>query len=145
MQSAEAFLIIKILGAGYLFYIGIKAIIGSYKIDSKTIEIDKKYNSKRKVISYFNEGFIAQVLNPKVSMFYLAAFPQFIPTDNFSYFNAFSLVTIHASIIFMWFTLMTFAIGVIKLYAKNSTIGKWVQRLSGTVMIYFSSLIITQK
>jgi len=145
MQSAELFLIIKILGAGYLFYIGIKAIISSYKTTNNDMNTEKQPSSKRKGIGYFNEGFITQILNPKVSMFYLAAFPQFISPDSFSYVNAFSLVSIHASIIFAWFIGVTFAIEVIKSSAKNSKIGNWVQRLSGSAMIYFSSMILTQK
>ncbi|KXO09136.1 Threonine efflux protein [Moritella sp. JT01] len=145
MQSAELFFIIKILGAGYLFYIGVKAIISSYKTKNSDTETNKKINVQKNGIGYFNEGFITQILNPKVSMFYLAAFPQFISPDNFSYLNAFSLVSIHASIIFMWFVGVTLAIEKIKASAKNTKMGNWVQRLSGTAMIYFSSMILTQK
>ena len=145
MQSAELFFIIKILGAGYLFYIGVKAIISSYKTTSGDIKTNKTIPSQKKGIGYFNEGFITQILNPKVSMFYLAAFPQFISPDNFSYFSAFSLVLIHASIIFIWFVGVTLAIDKIKSSAKNTNMGNWVQRLSGTAMIYFSSMILTQK
>ncbi|MCJ8351315.1 LysE family translocator [Moritella sp.] len=145
MQSAELFFIIKILGAGYLFYIGVKAIISSYKTTNGDTKTNKTIPSQKKGIGYFNEGFITQILNPKVSMFYLAAFPQFISPDNFSYFSAFSLVLIHASIIFMWFVGVTLAIDKIKSSAKNTKMGNWVQRLSGTAMIYFSSMILTQK
>lgn len=145
MQSAELFFIIKILGAGYLFYIGVKAIINSYKATSTDTKANAVAKSQKQGIGYFNEGFITQILNPKVSMFYLAAFPQFISPDNFSYFNAFSLVAIHAGIIFSWFVGVTLAIEKIKSSAKNTKVGLWVQRLSGTAMIYFSSLILTQK
>lgn len=145
MQSAELFFIIKILGAGYLFYIGVKAIISSYKTAGSDTETNKITHSQKNGMGYFNEGFITQILNPKVSMFYLAAFPQFISPGNFSYLNAFSLVSIHASIIFVWFIGVTFAIEKIKSSAKNSKMGNWIQRLSGSAMIYFSSMILTQK
>ncbi|MFT7680679.1 MAG: threonine/homoserine/homoserine lactone efflux protein [Moritella dasanensis] len=145
MQSAELFFIIKILGAGYLFYIGVKAIINSYKTTGTDTTVNEVAKSEKQGLGYFNEGFITQILNPKVSMFYLAAFPQFISPDNFSYFNAFSLVAIHASIIFMWFLGVTLAIEKIKLSAKNTKMGNWIQRISGTAMIYFSSLVLTQK
>lgn len=147
MQSTDLFFVIKILGAGYLFYIGVKAIISSYKIADRSSdsETNKTTHTHKKDLGYFNEGFITQILNPKVSMFYLAAFPQFISPDNFSYVNAFSLVAIHAGIIFSWFVGVTLAIEKIKSSAKNTNVGLWVQRLSGTAMIYFSSLILMQK
>lgn len=150
MQSAELFFIIKVLGAAYLFYIGVKAIIQSYKkcapetFQSES-ELQKSAAPKRQSLGYFNEGFITQILNPKVSIFYLAAFPQFISPENFSYLAAFSLVAIHAGIIFLWFTGITFAIERIKSSVKNSVVGKWVQRLSGSAMIYFSTMVLAQK
>ncbi|MFT6910120.1 MAG: threonine/homoserine/homoserine lactone efflux protein [Oleiphilaceae bacterium] len=145
LQSADLFLIVKILGAGYLFYMGVKAIIGSYKIKKNETKMEKKTSFKRKGVGYFSEGLITQILNPKVSMFYLAAFPQLMSPENFSYGYVFSLVSIHASIIFVWFVGVTFAIEIIKSSAKNSKIGNWIQRLSGSVMIYFSAMILTQK
>jgi len=144
MQSAELFFIIKILGAAYLFYIGVKAIISSYKTIKSDTEI-QPLATKRKSFAYFSEGFMTQILNPKVSIFYLAAFPQFISPDNFSYMAAFSLVAIHASFIFLWFTGVTFLIEQVKSSVKNTKIGKWVQRLSGSAMIYFSSMVLVQK
>ena len=143
MQSAELFLAVKILGAGYLFYMGAKAIISSYK--APISEAEALSGKKRKGIGYFNEGFITQILNPKVSIFYLAAFPQFISPANFSYGLAFLLVAIHAAIIFFWFVGVTYAINIIKKSAKNTNIGRWVQRIAGSAMIYFSSIILTQK
>lgn len=145
MQSAELFFIIKMLGAAYLFYIGVKAIISSFKTSKVNIDTKKVTVTTRKSLSYFSEGFMTQILNPKVSIFYLAAFPQFISPDNFSYVAAFLLVAIHAGIIFMWFTGVTFLIERIKSSVKNSQVGKWVQRLSGTAMIYFSTMVLAQK
>lgn len=145
MQSAELFFIIKMLGAAYLFYIGVKAIISSFKTSKVDSDTKKITVTTRKSLSYFSEGFMTQILNPKVSIFYLAAFPQFISPDNFSYVAAFSLVAIHAGIIFMWFTGVTFLIERIKSSVKNSQVGKWVQRLSGTAMIYFSTMVLAQK
>lgn len=149
MQSAELFTLIKIIGAAYLFYIGIKAIISSFNkstpvTDGGQPSIATKTEVKS-TTAFFFEGFITQLLNPKVSMFYLAAFPQFTNPDTFSAANSLILVSVHAGIILIWFAAMTLTIERIRKGAKHSSIGTWVQRLSGSVMIYFSSLIVTQK
>ena len=150
LQSAEIFLLVKAVGAAYLFYIGAKAIFQSYKkykpalrkeeLDGKTLITKLKDNP-----NFFAEGFLTQILNPKVSMFYLAAFPQFVSFEQSSYANAFTLVAIHAGIIFFWFVGVTSAINKIKAASKVPSLGKWVQRASGFVMICFSSLLLTQK
>ncbi len=146
LQSAEIFLVIKILGAAYLFYIGARAIVQSFKKVRTEKAVDAEVAvSPRTTRGFLAEGFITQILNPKVSMFYLAAFPQFISPGSFSYLDAFVLVAIHAVIIFTWFVGVTYTIDRIRTSAKNSAVGQWVQRLSGSAMIYFSALVLSQK
>ncbi len=160
LQSAELFTLVKIIGALYLFYIGAKAIYNSYK-KSETVnlaetdgliaespqstDVKKAKSGVTGILGSFSEGFLTQLLNPKVSMFYLAAFPQFVSFDAASYAIAFSLVAIHACLIVTWFVGVTMAIDQIKQRGKHSNIGRWVQRLSGSVMIYFSALLLGQK
>ncbi len=145
LQSAELFMLVKILGAAYLFYIGAKAIWQSMQQQQAGTGLPPVHQPKQSVRHYISEGFLTQLLNPKVSVFYLAAFPQFIDPADFSYGFAFALVALHASIIFIWFTLMTLVIGRIRYRSKNSALGVWLQRASGGAMIYFSSLVLTQR
>ncbi|MAY43343.1 MULTISPECIES: LysE family translocator [unclassified Neptuniibacter] len=153
LQSAELFFLIKLIGAAYLFYVGFKAIYYSFKTYSlsdkqKITEHSlkpKKRSSLGGGFGSLSEGFFTQLLNPKVSMFYMAAFPQFMGEDGATYATAFILVTIHASIIAAWFISLTLAIDIIKQRSNYAVLGKWVQRISGSVMIYFSGLLLTQK
>jgi threonine/homoserine/homoserine lactone efflux protein len=72
-QSATAFEIIKYIGAAYLVYLGVKSFL------SKKHSINIDQNIKR--LSYkkiFWQGFMTNVLNPKVALFFLAFLPQFI-------------------------------------------------------------------
>lgn len=149
VKSSELFLLVKLIGALYLCYIGIKAIISTFKNSSlvnQAKEPETKINAKKcnGIMHYFFEGFLTQILNPKVSMFYLAAFPQFISFDAASYSEAFGLVSIHALIIFCWFLFVVFMIDSIKKASRNARFSHWVQRTSGAILIYFGGLLITQ-
>jgi len=147
LQSSELFFVIKIVGASYLFYIGAKAIWFSFRVDKKpeTKEQVEQIRNNKSHFYFFTEGFLTQLLNPKVSMFYLAAFPQFINFDPPSYMDAFTLVAIHASIIFFWFLGVTQLVGQLKQLSKQSSMGLWVQRVSGAVLVYFSGLLLSQE
>jgi threonine/homoserine/homoserine lactone efflux protein len=147
LQSSNLFILIKIIGASYLFYIGAKAIWLSFQIDKriKTHAQPQRILKNRSYFYFFSEGFLTQLLNPKVSMFYLAAFPQFISFDPPSYRDAFTLVTIHASIIFFWFLGVTQLVGRLKQLSQQSSLGLWVQRVSGVVLVYFSGLLLSQE
>ena len=78
-------------------------------------------------------------------MFYLAAFPQFLSFEQPSVASAFLLVAIHASLIFVWFLGVTKTISKIKNMTYMPSLGKWVQRVSGTVMVYFGVLLLSHK
>lgn len=159
LQSAELFMAIKLLGAAYLFYIGFKAIRSSYQqtqltkvnLNNGDNSLSMAKNSSNTGFMHFggcfNEGFLTQLLNPKVSMFYLAAFPQFIGFDSADISIAFLLVAIHAVLIISWFVLVIFLVDKMKQLQqqKGSWINRWMQRLSGVVMIYFSFLVLSQR
>ncbi len=72
-KSALAFEIIKFIGAGYLIFLGIKAL--ATKKANLNIENENKKESLKKI---FWQGVLTNVLNPKVALFFLAFLPQFI-------------------------------------------------------------------
>jgi len=74
LSSAFLFTAIKYLGALYLLYLGISALVNCYRNNAKlTLEHASSDNT-----SVFKQGVIVSVLNPKVAMFFLAFLPQFI-------------------------------------------------------------------
>mgnify|MGYP001235193050 CR=1 FL=1 len=139
VQSAEAFFIFKLVGAAYLIWIGIKALLSAFKDKGVVTEVApiavKKKASLRKA---FLEGFLTNVLNPKVSMFYLAAFPQFISvSDNPA--NVFALVTAHAMVNLVWFSLMIYMLSNVKKLAGGARFKRWLNSVTGIVFIAFGS------
>jgi len=150
LQSAELFLVVKVIGAVYLLFIGLKAIFQTFgktsNLPPKNIPQDGSLEkTNRHKITYFMEGFLTQMLNPKVSMFYLAAFPQFISLEQSSSINAFMLVAIHASIIFLWFSGLIKSISAIRLTTRRPFLTKWIQLISGIIMVFFGSLLLSHK
>ncbi len=72
-KSENIFFAIKLLGAIYLFYLAFKV----YKSSAK-IELDKSNISDKNLFSLYKQGFVMNVLNPKVTIFFLAFFPGFV-------------------------------------------------------------------
>lgn len=72
MSSPVAFTVLKFTGAAYLFYLGIKAFLARREnpfILEKTTAIHGKL---------YRKGILMNILNPKVILFFLAFFPQFV-------------------------------------------------------------------
>lgn len=76
--SATAFMLVKWVGAAYLLYIGIGMLLAKRKAASEP------GHATMAVLPYgriFAQGFLTNVLNPKVALFFLAFVPQFISPD----------------------------------------------------------------
>jgi len=76
--SATAFMLVKLIGAAYLLYIGIGMLLARSK------EAVAPGASELPALPYgriFAQGFLTNVLNPKVALFFLAFVPQFISPD----------------------------------------------------------------
>src|SRR5688572_13969236 len=71
--SSLAFTIVKWVGAGYLVWIGIQALASS-----ASINLEETAPTQASLGTIFWQGFLSDVLNPKVALFFLAFLPQFV-------------------------------------------------------------------
>jgi threonine/homoserine/homoserine lactone efflux protein len=73
--SALAFQVVKYLGVAYLFYMAWTVLRdgGVLQLSERTASV-----SALRIIA---NGFLLNILNPKLSLFFLAFLPQFVPTD----------------------------------------------------------------
>ena len=110
--SAIAFFVVKIIGAGYLIWLGIK-VLRSRNLFS--LEPAKK--QPLKVI--FSTGFLSAALNPKPGMFVLAFIPQFVDPTLGS-------VSTQMLVYGAWFALLT-AIGFSLMGVFSSKLANWLQ------------------
>jgi len=70
--SAQAFLIVKLAGAAYLIYLGVRMLADrSRELTVRTFEAEPGW-------AIFRAGLITNLLNPKVALFFMAFLPQFV-------------------------------------------------------------------
>jgi threonine/homoserine/homoserine lactone efflux protein len=81
--SATAFTVVKWVGAAYIVYVGIGMLRAKLRAEAPeaVLPVDAQRLSYRRI---FFQGFLTNVLNPKVALFFLAFVPQFIHADSTS-------------------------------------------------------------
>lgn len=97
--SALGFQIIKYLGVAYLFYMAWGIVR-----DGGAMEVNEE-RSRKSLVSISVTGTLINVLNPKLSLFFLAFLPQFVSTNS-------SSVTQELSLLAAVFMVMTFVVFV---------------------------------
>ncbi len=75
--SATAFMLVKYVGAAYLVWLGIKAMLSREGM----LQIEGKHKPGATAWSIYRQGVLIDVLNPKAALFFMAFLPQFIPHD----------------------------------------------------------------
>ena len=137
VQSATAFTVVKYLGAAYLCWIGVQSLIAAIKGNHATAKVAAA-RSKWWLREAFFEGFLTNALNPKVSMFYLAAFPQFIQKGAVSAFSSFLLVFLHSILNALWFGMMVLMFANLMKAARSVGFQRVLKAVTGIVFVGFS-------
>jgi RhtB (resistance to homoserine/threonine) family protein len=141
--SAIAFTILKYCGAAYLIYIGFKAILSnsSSAIDSSDNE------AQLSIKSIFWQGFISDVLNPKVAIFFISLLPQFIQADNNNTFTQLIILGITVNIIALLinFVLVWFSHSVSSNLRQSNRVSKVLNNVMGTIFISLGLKLATEQ
>lgn len=143
LQSANLFLAVKLIGAAYLVWIGIKALVEAWRGLPVALLKVEPARRRRTLAKAFGEGFLTNALNPKVAMFYIAAFPQFAPPDSVSPASAFLLVAVHAMLNMAWFGPMVLLFERLSKVARSGRMQRWLKGLTGLVFVGFGIKLAT--
>jgi threonine/homoserine/homoserine lactone efflux protein len=135
--SATAFAWLKVAGAGYLFYLAYRAFRGGALGGQSGTAVTGSHGGIPGGTVFFRRGFLANALNPKVALFFLAFVPQFTgPGMMPMWLELFSL-----GLVFALLTLVMF--GVIGYYSarageflkRHPRFGVWTDRLTGLMFV----------
>ncbi|MGG6231639.1 LysE family translocator [Tenacibaculum sp. SDUM215027] len=132
-KSAIFFALIKYLGAAYLIYLGVTKVMSKKGLITETNEGQKKDSAK----SNFTSGFITNILNPKVALFFIAFFPQFIsPTEIENPVPFMILGVIYAMMTTVWYLVLTSFAGTFSTKIKeNEKMGVRLNKISGVIFV----------
>lgn len=129
--SAAAFTTIKIAGALYLIYLGIRMWR-----DKSAIDLSGS-NDRALLGDIYRQSILMNLLNPKVAIFFLAFLPQFVSADAGSAPAQFALLgTIFMVVSFMVMSMAGLAGGVLRqAVMRDERIGHWLKFGAGGVLI----------
>lgn len=131
--SELAYTILKVCGAAYLSWLGLKLLI---RPRSSFSNDDGNNDSQG---NWFIRGMLGNVLNPKMGIFYVSFLPQFIPAGHSPLIWTFILVSIHVVIGTMWSATLILSTHFASAILKKSSIVKAMDRATGGLFLCFAA------
>jgi len=138
--SALAFTVIKWLGAAYLLWLAFGMLRAALRGTAENVPAQGSSNAPAGWRKIYAQGFVTNVLNPKVALFFLALLPQFIATDAPSKPLAFLFL---GGLFIVSGTLFLFAVVLAANYARRLAAGATARRvLNGGGGVLFALLAV---
>lgn len=127
--SATLFTLIKIAGAGYLVYLGLKAIFEKVSVDLGQGRVPITAPQA------FRQAVLAEVLNPKTALFFLAFLPQFVQPEQGQVALQLAILGIVFALIGFFSTIVySVAAGVLGGFLRrNPAVLRWQGKVVGTI------------
>lgn len=136
--SQLAYDVVRVAGAAYLIWLGVSAFTRTLPRFRRTTAANEDEGGRgdvRGVRAGLRSGFLTNLLNPKVGVFYISLFPQFLPMGpNATGWGA-VLVAIHLGVTFVWYpALIVVAARARGLLLRNS-VRAWMERTTAVVLV----------
>jgi threonine/homoserine/homoserine lactone efflux protein len=136
-ESARAFEIVKWAGAGYLFYLGVRALMRAWKQTSPISLESAQSLPVRNVTwraSYF-EGLFTNLLNPKVALFYLTFLPQFIAPGDPVLRVSLLLACLHVAMSVVWLVIYSAALHRLNATFTRKGVPRGIEAVTGGLLM----------
>lgn len=134
MHSATAFTVLKIAGACYLVWLGIQSLRSAGRTAAAP-QIADAGAARVTALRSFREGFLTNLLNPKVIVFYLALLPQFIGPDDPVLQKSLLLAVIHFVEGILWFTVVSILVDRSRHFFMKPRQRRLIDAACGTILV----------
>lgn len=131
--SEAAFLVLRVVGAGFLLYLGIKAWRSAWRRTPPPADLPAGGSASR--ARAFGEGAVVMLANPKAAAFMIAFYPQFVPDGRPLFTTTAVLALLQVAIEIVLYLTLAAAVGRAGGWFRRSTIRRRLDAVSGTVLV----------
>ena len=138
--SEVAFVALKVTGATVLIALGVRSLSAARRhapthdpVVSRTPSPAPAVKGRRR--RPFSDGVLTSIANPKLAVFFVALFPQFVGRRDTVLSTTLLMASIIVVIDFAWYTALSVLVSRAKRVFDESRLAKWLERISGSILI----------
>jgi threonine/homoserine/homoserine lactone efflux protein len=140
--SSELLLVLKLVGAAYLAYLGVRTLIESRK---RPTDLFAAAPPAPPAHAIFRQGFLSAISNPKLGVFFVTFLPQFVEPGQALLPRLFELGLIFAVIGWTWMNLYGLLITRLRDFITAPRVRQWMQRVTGVVLLGFGARLALER
>jgi threonine/homoserine/homoserine lactone efflux protein len=125
--SEVAFLVLKVTGACVLVWLGVQSL----RHAGRPLDAVPPRSGHRP----FADGLVTSVANPKLAIFFIALFPQFVGDRGSVLPTTLLMVALVVTLDFVWYTTLAVLVSRARAAYSGSRLSRRVERLTGVVLI----------
>lgn len=145
IHSARLYHWVKIAGAIYLIWLGVQSLKSAFTRPDGLVEPGSQGQKGRSFAACFSEGFLNNVLNPKVVVFYLAFLPQFIGPDDPVMAKSVLLAGIHYLMGIVWLVFLSVFVDRMRRFVARSAVRQSLEGICGGILVALGARLAMEK
>lgn len=131
--SQASYTVVKLAGAAYLLWSGARLLLSPRQVFAPMPEAGAPPHGQEA----FWRGFLTNLLNPKVGVFYVSFLPQFVPAGAGVAGPTFVLASLHVLLSLAWFGVLIVATAPLSDFLRRPAAVAALDRLTGAVFVAF--------
>lgn len=140
--SGEVLFILKIVGALYLAYLGVRTLLDSR---ARPSDLLAGVPPAAPAHAVFRQGFLSALSNPKLGVFFVTFLPQFVLPGQAVLPRLFELGLIFAVIGWVWMNLYGLFVTRLRAVITAPRVRQWMQRVTGLVLLGFGARLALER
>jgi threonine/homoserine/homoserine lactone efflux protein len=140
--SSELLFVLKLAGAAYLAYLGIRPLIESRRRPADLLAGTAPPAAAHVI---FRQGFLSALSNPKLGVFFVTFLPQFVMPGQALLPRLLLLGLIFAVIGWTWMNVYGFFVTRIRDFITAPRVRQWMERVTGVVLLGFGARLAVER
>lgn len=133
--SRLAYDVVRIAGAVYLVWLGVMALRRTMGRHRRAAATDDDPVGDARPANGLRAGFVTNLLNPKVGVFYISLLPQFLPVGPGATAWGGVLVAIHIGVTLAWYPLLVALAARARGLLLRDRVRRWCERVTAVLLI----------
>ena len=129
--SAPAFTLLKLAGAAYLVWLGLRALGDAWR---GTADASAERPARRRTMSPFRQGLLSNLLNPKIALVFTTLIPQFVDAGDPAVAQTLLLAAVFIVMGLVWLTSYALLVAKVGALLRRSVVRRVLNAVTGTVL-----------